>query len=214
MKKLNQIYQETQDNQILVDFYTSLRENPSPIAVLQERNFVLNILGHQTKFQITCLDYIHNFQGSNEWMQLNKVKDIKQISNLDLICKYAQDINIYSILGYEKIDVLFKLWEIIILNQSLIVISDSPSISSDLIHGIQGCIFPISYRGTSFPYMSIFDKSFEKLKGNTGSHLNNLIGVTNPLFLKHLKKIGATLRLDQLFEKELEAMLVHTSSAN
>lgn len=106
------------------------------------------------------------------------------------------DLNLYSVLGVNKIDVIFKMWEIVILNKSLIVISDSPSISSDLIYCLESLIFPISFMGKSWPYLTIFDKSFNNIKNGVSSHLNYLIGITNPLFLKNMNNIGCVLRLD------------------
>ena len=59
--------------------------------------------------------------------------------------KFYQDVNLYAILGYDKIDVIYKLWEIVILNKSLLVVSDLPLVSSDLVKAMIGIIFPLQY---------------------------------------------------------------------
>jgi hypothetical protein len=84
----------------------------------------------------------------------------------------------------KKIDLVWKLWEIVLLNKSILVISDTPSISSEVVFLLQSIIFPIQFKGKFHPYFTIFDNESDAMK-SSDSLLNNLvIGVTNPLFLK------------------------------
>lgn len=96
--------------------------------------------------------------------------------------KFSFDINIYSLLGHSKIDLIFKIWEIVLLNKSLMVLADTPNLCSEMIYGLISIIFPIAYNGNFRPYFTIFDKNFDFLK-SSGLEKNFLIGVTNPLFL-------------------------------
>ena len=64
---------------------------------------------------------------------------------------------------YDKIDVIYKLWEIVILNKSLLVISDLPLISGDLIKALVGLIFPLQFKGNYYPYLNIFDTAFTNI---------------------------------------------------
>lgn len=56
-------------------------------------------------------------------------------------------------------------------------------------------IFPIIYKGTSFPYMTVFHNSFSVIEKET--KLQEIIfGATNQLFLKSVLPVDVTLRLD------------------
>jgi hypothetical protein len=46
-----------------------------------------------------------------------------------LIHTFSMDTSIFSYLQVQKIDLLLKLWQIVLLNQSLLVLADSPTIS-------------------------------------------------------------------------------------
>lgn len=108
--------------------------------------------------------------------------NLKKIPHLQLIDKYSFDVNIYSILGHKNINDIFKLWELVLLNKSIMVLADTPDISSELIFGMISLIFPIFYSAHFKPYFTIFDKNIEYIKRTNISN-NFLLGVTNPLFL-------------------------------
>jgi len=58
-----------------------------------------------------------------------ETQDIKMILSIQNIQEggILQDVNILSNLDTEKINVLWKLWEIMLTNQPLLIISDSPA---------------------------------------------------------------------------------------
>lgn len=84
----------------------------------------------------------------------------------------------------KKVDLVWKLWEVVLLNQSLLVISDKPSISSEVVYLLQSLIFPIRFRGRCHPYFTIFDSDLDVLEDARALQTDLLIGVTNPIFLK------------------------------
>lgn len=81
-------------------------------------------------------------------------------------------------------DLVWKLWEIVLLNKSILIISDKTSISSEVVHLLQSLIFPIQFKGRYFPYFTVFDSELESFNDPKGLYNNLIIGVTNPIFLK------------------------------
>lgn len=77
---------------------------------------------------------------------------------------YSLETNLYKLLGHGKIDLLFNLWETIILGWSMMVISDTPDLCSEMVYGLISSIFPLVYPCYYKPYFTIFDKNFEFLK--------------------------------------------------
>jgi hypothetical protein len=84
----------------------------------------------------------------------------------------------------KKVDLVWKLWEIVLLNKSILIISDKPSISSEVVYLLQSLIFPIEFKGRYFPHYTVFDNEFDKNDDQQSLHNNLIIGVTNPIFLK------------------------------
>ena len=72
-------------------------------------------------------------QISDEWVVLKKeVKEQNQLSSIlnDISLSergLLQDINIFSLLQFDRIHLLWKLWELTLTNQPLLIISDSPT---------------------------------------------------------------------------------------
>jgi hypothetical protein len=135
-------------------------------------------------------------------LELSK-KIFKETPTFNLLNYFSFDINVYSIFGYDKIDIIYKLWEIVMLNKSLIILADSPDLCSEAIYGLMSILFPIPFKGKFFPYFTIFDQNFNLLRDNKDTEKNLLLGVTNPLFIKSFKTMEYTLRLDSEFHKEL-----------
>ena len=109
---------------------------------------------------------------------------LKLNSTYSFINKFTLDLGFFPHFSIKKSDLVWKLWEIMLLNKSILVITDKSSISSKLIFLLQSLIFPIQFKGRYFPYFTIYDKDLDNL-GNPESQYNNLVlGVTNPIFLK------------------------------
>lgn len=95
--------------------------------------------------------------------------------------------NLYQIFGHKKINLIFKLWELILLNKSLLILADTPDICSETVYCVIATIFPVVYAGHFRPYFTIFDKNIQFFKQSKGDR-NYLFGVTNPLFLNVILK--------------------------
>lgn len=109
---------------------------------------------------------------------------MKLNSTYSFINKFTLDLGFFPTLSITKSDLVWKLWEIVLLNKSILVITDKSSISSQIVFLLQSLIFPIQFKGRYFPYFTIYDKDLDNL-GSPESQYNNLIlGVTNPIFLR------------------------------
>lgn len=58
-------------------------------------------------------------------------------------------------------------------------------------------IFPIVYRGSAYPYLTVFNSKFGEIQQEKKLHAV-IFGATNPLFLKSQLPLGCVLRLDGL----------------
>ena len=47
----------------------------------------------------------------------------------NLMNDYSVDASIYSVLKVQKIDLVYKIWEIVLLNRSFLIFADSPDVS-------------------------------------------------------------------------------------
>jgi hypothetical protein len=93
----------------------------------------------------------------------------------------------------KTINSLWKLWEALLLNISVMVTGDNPRTCCLAVQIISTLIQPLPFKGTVLnnaiiyknkirPYMTIYDDEHKKIQNN--SITNVIIGVTNPLFLK------------------------------
>ena len=80
---------------------------------------------------------------------------------------------------------IWKLWEIVLLNKSIMIVTDTPSSSSEIVFLLQSLIFPIEFKGRYYPYVTICGNELDDYNKNPKSLTNNLIlGVTNPIYEK------------------------------
>jgi hypothetical protein len=78
------------------------------------------------------------------------------------------------------------------------IVGDSPSIVSNAVLGAISLISPLEYISDFKPYMTVYDEEFHDIQKTMVEHpdrMNIIIGVTNPLFLKSLKKFPNILSL-------------------
>jgi hypothetical protein len=100
---------------------------------------------------------------------------------------FFQDVNIYEALGPEVCKKhLWKLWEIVITGEPLIVLSDQPWICSIAVLALVSMISPVEYSGDYRPYFTIFDPDFRDIQSACEGNVigSVILGVTNPLFMK------------------------------
>ena len=94
------------------------------------------------------------------------------------------DIPILDILGPSRSDLVFKLWEVAIRNESIMVLGDSPDVCSKAVFIFNSLVYPLEFSGNTSPYFTVFDPLFNNIKEEKKRPFNLVIGVTNPLFLK------------------------------
>jgi hypothetical protein len=84
------------------------------------------------------------------------------------------------------LNLLWKLWELTLTNQSFMLIADSPNTCSEAIFSILSLISPLEYIGDYRPYFTICDPDFKIIIEESQRKMmrNIIIGVTNPLFLR------------------------------
>lgn len=129
---------------------------------------------------------------------------MKQIPVFKLLDRYFFDASPFTIFGHRKIDLIFKVWETVLLNRSLLIFADSPDLSSEAVFVAISLIFPIVHVGEIHPYFTIFDQKFNALKSSKLADKNVMLGVTNPLFRKSMDCISVSLHLDQEMDKILQ----------
>ena len=92
-----------------------------------------------------------------------------------------QDMNLYKILKGEKVLLWFKLWEMVLLNKSILVVCDTPEQCSDTVYAIISLIEPFKCYSEYYPYLTVFDPEYKNiLKKIYTSDFGIIIGVTNP----------------------------------
>lgn len=129
---------------------------------------------------------------------------LKTIPVFQLLNNYFFDASPFGIFGHRKIDLIFKIWESVLLNRSILIFADSPDLSSEAVIVAVSLIFPLRYVGEFHPYFTIFDQKFNSLKNQKLNDKNVIIGVTNPLFRKSMDCVSLSIHLDQEFEKTLQ----------
>lgn len=111
-----------------------------------------------------------------------------------------QDINIYEAFG-PKITKkhLWKLWEVLVTGESLVVLASNPGTCSQIVLGLISLISPLIYSGDFHPYFTVFDNEFRDMQTNceSSNFTNTLLGVTNPFFLKALQDSPNIFQVDE-----------------
>lgn len=79
---------------------------------------------------------------------------------------------------------LWKLWELVMLGEPILVASQTPNLCSDAVHALVSLISPIRYQGDYRPYFTIHDSDFKVLTHKKQAAA--ILGVTNPYFFKAL----------------------------
>jgi len=78
------------------------------------------------------------------------------------------------------------LWELIILNEPVVIMANDPSGSSDGVLAMVNLISPLKYQSEFRPYFTIHDSEYKEFTGKEISPPSCCLGVTNPFFVKQL----------------------------
>lgn len=104
--------------------------------------------------------------------------------------KYTfQEVNINSV--FNNMEYLFKLWELTILGEPILIYSPNPEICSNAVLTALCIISPLSYAGDFRTYFTVHNhefKEFSKYGESIGFQTQSVIGFTNPFFLKSFEK--------------------------
>lgn len=99
---------------------------------------------------------------------------------------------------------LTTLWELVLLNEPILVLSSNPTLSSNAVLALVSLISPLEYKGDFRPYITIHDHDFKNLSETT-SFIDNernkntgmIIGGTNPYFYKVFENWTHILTIDE-----------------
>lgn len=119
-----------------------------------------------------------------------------------------QDISLYSTLGHVVCTkYLWHLWELVITGQSLLVIADTPALSSDTVLALLSIISPLTYSGDFRPYLTIFDLDFREfqLQNDENAISQSILGTTNPFITKMLTNWPNIMHLNHTSSHQLTA---------
>ena len=77
------------------------------------------------------------------------------------------DINIFAQLGMKAFHSLWRLWELILVNQPILICSNDPTQCSETVLGIISLISPLKYYGEFKPYFTIYDPQYKDIQTST-----------------------------------------------
>ncbi|XP_055351364.1 LOW QUALITY PROTEIN: protein DENND6A-like [Paramacrobiotus metropolitanus] len=88
-------------------------------------------------------------------------------------------------------------WELVLCNEPLAVIAPSPTVCSEIVQGLIWIIWPLKYATDYRPFFTIHDQDFKDYTTRTQSPPRNILGVTNPFFVKTLQHWPHVIRVGE-----------------
>lgn len=79
------------------------------------------------------------------------------------------------------------LWELVLLNEPVVVIANVPNVCSELVQALISLIWPLKYSSDYRPYFTIHNTEFNEYSAKSSTPPGYIIGVTNPFFTKCLQ---------------------------
>ncbi|KAF7492016.1 Protein DENND6A [Sarcoptes scabiei] len=130
------------------------------------------------------------------------------------ILNVANDINLYRslmpIIGQVQL-----LWELILTNEPIAVITQTPNVCSEIVNALVHLISPLKYGADYRPFFTIHDSEFREYIGNQSKSLPPVIlGVTNPFFVKTLQEWPHLIKINENIHEHVGKMkkFVHIES--
>jgi hypothetical protein len=97
----------------------------------------------------------------NENLKMNlKKNEVLKLKLSGSKLNSLEDINIYSIFK-NNIDFLIKLWELLILGESILIITPFPKVSCEAVLSCISIISPLFYAGDFRPYFTVHNSDFK-----------------------------------------------------
>ena len=172
-------------------------QSPSPGANGNSTNH-----GHAEPFTMISIDKSDQNVSSTLANSLNSPLARSLSNNSDhgssdnIIIPNLSEIGIWTNLKNQT-SFLQVLWELILLNEPLVVIANSPKESSEAVQALISLISPLKYHAEYRPYFTIHDSEYNEF---TGKEIlpppSCILGVTNPFFVKQLPHWPHILKLD------------------
>ncbi|UYV73994.1 DENND6A, partial [Cordylochernes scorpioides] len=94
------------------------------------------------------------------------------------------------------------LWELVITNEPIVIISSSPAVSSQMVNALVSMIAPLKFCSDFRPFFTIHDSEFKEFTSKLQAPPPVILGVTNPFFAKtlqhwpHIIRVGGVDLLD------------------
>ncbi|RKP04270.1 hypothetical protein CXG81DRAFT_23046 [Caulochytrium protostelioides] len=97
-------------------------------------------------------------------------------------------------------EVLWTLWELVLLGEPVLVLADTPGGCSQVVHALVELVKPLPFGGDYRPYFTIQDADIKTLASrHRAPSAAVLLGVTNPVFSKLLEHWPHVLRVGRAF---------------
>ncbi|XP_049852259.1 protein DENND6B-like [Schistocerca gregaria] len=168
-------------------------QQKSVVAVFESKLFALyrwmmSIIG-PVYFQSGEAALRSAYRDTLEWPPMERLLVSKEVqllgfAHLSRVCKnISYNFDFCATFRY-LLPKLWLLWELVMLAESVWIISPSPDVSSQAVLLLVSLISPLEYQGDFRPFFTIRDlnASFEEKRGP--SVFGELLGVTNPYFFK------------------------------
>lgn len=165
------------------------------------QNLVFPLLGKAIKFPMPSIrngSFIFTplpsvLEGSNRNSTRGTsttTKDLRMsASTISLDSRFLHTVPVYAPLS-PIISKIWLLWELVLLGKPILVLSPSPSLSSDTVLALASLISPLEYKGDFRPFFTIHDSEFKIFSDDTAdpdkTKAGLIIGGTNPYFFKAL----------------------------
>lgn len=108
-------------------------------------------------------------------------------STAEQILSPLDELSVYRTM-YILLPELWTLWELLLVGETVMVYSQTPSQASSVVVSLLSLILPLRYGGEWRPYFTIHDSDFKRFTSNSVHARGNcVVGVTNPFFLREFK---------------------------
>lgn len=110
----------------------------------------------------------------------------KEFPSVPVTLPPVHEVNLYKSLE-PVVTHIHLLWELIMLNESIVVIASSPTVCSETVQALISLIWPLKYASDYRPFFTIHNSEFSEYSSKHMSPPAIIIGVTNPFFTKCLQ---------------------------
>jgi len=125
----------------------------------------------------------------------------KESPSIPITLPLVHEINLYKCLQPIIVHI-HLLWELILLNEPIVVIASLPSISSETVQALISLIWPLKYASDYRPFFTIHNTEFSEYASKTTSPPSVVMGVTNPFFTKCLQHWPNIIKIADLAVKQ------------